>query len=127
MNPELTPAAVYSPATTKIVLPAGLSAGQLAALTKANPTVGFLAIDETAAQPAAGYHREAIQPIVDIVTNVAMGAITFVPPPWGLLAGLVVKLGGPIVMNMLDKDPVKERWTIEDLDAMAESVQLPKT
>lgn len=111
--------------TSRVLIPAGLSPELQAILTKANPSVAFIATQPNAAAPADGYHKEAIPVVNGWVLSAVAGAVTLIPPPWGPLAGLIVKGLGPTIINAITKTPAQERWTLSDLQGLEDSVALP--
>ena len=76
--------------------------------------------------------QEAPRPVLELILGILDGAAksgvtAFIPPPWGLLAATVLKLGVPVVRAKLLAQPVKERWTIDDIDARIAAVAEPAT
>lgn len=108
---------------------ATLSRTQLLELSRLNPTLRFVqylpAKEGEAGTEAASHHRESVSTAVSIIQAILETGVQLLPVPAalrGLVDGIIDK-GVPVVAAAIRRDPVKERWTLDEIRALNKELQ----
>ncbi len=79
-------------------------------------------------QPPKDVHRDVLSLITGTLEGAQKAGLTaFIPQPFGLIAQLILGIGIPAMKAKLLAEPVRERWTLDQIDERIAAVAEPQT
>lgn len=114
--------------TNVVHIPATFGAEQIAALKEVNKGAAFVFPLQPGEAVRQELHRSAWLTILDwLKPLLKIGATIYVPGPLGAAVGTALAQGIDAIEARLSGEPLKEKWTVEEIRAAKAAIVDPRT